>query len=1103
MKKTLLFLLFVIAALWASAQSWKLTGNSGLATSNFLGSTDSKDVIFKTNNIERGRLVSTGSWRFGTSTNFVAIDSTGAFTFGGLGTYRVAANKYVFQYATNPNYGLFFNSSIPQYEFRNGSAAPVFLVNANTGNGVFNGTLKVGSYTLPSTDGTNGQVLKTNGAGSLSWTNDNNTIYTAGTGINISGTSITNTAPDQLVTLTGSGATSITGAYPNFTVSSTDNNTIYSSGIGINISGNTITNAAPDQLVTLTGSGATSVTGSYPNFTISSTDNNTIYTAGAGIDITGTVISNTAPTGWALGGNSGTDTSTNFIGTTDAQSLVFKINNTRAGVIDLAGNASLGYQSLNLNTIANANVAIGAGALYNNTSRNNLVAVGDHALFNDGIGLVYPPNIFGSGNTGIGSSALYSTSMGYENTATGFQAMAGNIGGWENTATGYQAMCSATGSQGNTANGYQALVYNLGSFNTGVGYQTLNGRPSPYDNGGEDNTAVGAFALAVYSGNENTAIGYQSMGGTRGGSYNSAFGVGSLVSGSGSYNTGIGYHAGGGLGSNNVAVGAFALESMSGDNNTVNGFNSGYSNNGSNNSFFGCSSGYSNLSGDSNVAIGNHALYANVDASNLVAVGDNALYSNTSGTFNTTIGAKSLYSNTSGSGNTIIGFHAGYSNTIGSSNVAMGSHALYGNLGGSNLVAIGDSSLYSDTSGTFNTAIGSKSLFSNTTGSNNAVTGLQAGYMNTTGGGNSYFGTQAGYSNQTGVANTAIGISALFNTNSDNNTAMGWGAGHTYGNSFGNTFIGSQTDANGVYAQSACLGHEALITASFQIRIGAYYVTSIGGFAGWSNFSDGRFKKNIKENVPGLEFIKALKPITYTMDVKGINDYLRKDIPKIKDAHGNAIAQPNEDEKATAQKEKIIYTGFIAQDVEKAAKKLGFDFSGVDAPKNDKDLYGLRYAEFVVPLVKAVQELSAQNDTKDEAITALQKENKDQQQAINELIARLDKLEQTMSKCCPAAQSSVAETEIQLANTDNAKLEQNVPNPFSQATYIKYYLPASVKQAQLLITDVNGNKLKLQAVLPGYGKVTVKAGELASGTYTYTLYADGKIVDSKKMVITK
>ena len=57
-----------------------------------------------------------------------------------------------------------------------------------------------------------------------------------------------------------------------------------------------------------------------------------------------------------------------------------------------------------------------------------------------------------------------------------------------------------------------------------------------------------------------------------------------------------------------------------------------------------------------------------------------------------------------------------------------------------------------------------------------------------------------------------------------------------------------------------------------------------------------------------------------------------------------------------AEKEKTLQTGFVAQEVEKAAEESGYDFSGVDKPKNDKDLYGLRYAEFVVPLVKAIQE---------------------------------------------------------------------------------------------------------------------------------------------------
>ena len=49
-------------------------------------------------------------------------------------------------------------------------------------------------------------------------------------------------------------------------------------------------------------------------------------------------------------------------------------------------------------------------------------------------------------------------------------------------------------------------------------------------------------------------------------------------------------------------------------------------------------------------------------------------------------------------------------------------------------------------------------------------------------------------------------------------------------------------------------------------------------------------------------------------------------------------------------------TGFVAQDVEELANKLGYDFSGVVKPENEESVYSLRYAEFVVPIVKAMQE---------------------------------------------------------------------------------------------------------------------------------------------------
>lgn len=111
--------------------------------------------------------------------------------------------------------------------------------------------------------------------------------YNAGTGVSIAGNTITNSAPDQTVAITGTGHSIVSGTYPNFTINTSN----YTAGTGVSIAGNTITNVAPDQTVNIAGTGHSTVTGSYPNFTVNTPD----YTAGTGISIIGNAIANTAP----------------------------------------------------------------------------------------------------------------------------------------------------------------------------------------------------------------------------------------------------------------------------------------------------------------------------------------------------------------------------------------------------------------------------------------------------------------------------------------------------------------------------------------------------------------------------------------------------------------------------------------------------------------------------------------------------------------------------------------------------------------------------------------------------------------------------------------
>jgi hypothetical protein len=101
---------------------------------------------------------------------------------------------------------------------------------------------------------TNGQAIIYNGTSFVA--GDAGETYTAGTGLSLDvNNEFTNTAPDQTVSLTGSGATSVSGTYPSFTISSTDTNTdtTYSAGNGISLSGTTFSVGAGSGLTQTTG----------------------------------------------------------------------------------------------------------------------------------------------------------------------------------------------------------------------------------------------------------------------------------------------------------------------------------------------------------------------------------------------------------------------------------------------------------------------------------------------------------------------------------------------------------------------------------------------------------------------------------------------------------------------------------------------------------------------------------------------------------------------------------------------------------------------------------------------------------------------------------
>ncbi len=462
----------------------------------------------------------------------------------------------------------------------------------------------------------------------------------------------------------------------------------------------------------------------------------------------------------------------------------------------------------------------------------------------------------------------------------------------------------------------------------------------------------------------------------------------------------------------------------------------------------------SNTTGNYNSAFAYQALHANTTGSSNSAFGYQALHSNISGNYNTANGYLSLGSNNTGNYNTANGYLSLASNTTGNYNTSYGVYSLCLNTTGYCNIAGGYLSLYKNINGNYNTAYGYYSLFSNTSGVENTAIGSNALLFNTSGNFNVADGESALMNNITGNSNTAVGFNSLKNsTTGDNNTAIGLFSGYNVT----------------TYSNTTSIGYNATAIASNQVRIGNSSVTSIGGQVSWTTLSDGRFKKEIKHDVPGLEFINKLEPVSYIIDKNAFDDFLKiPDSLRIK--NNNAP---------------ITQSGFIAQDVEKILQEMNIsNFNGVDLPKNENDYYGIRYAEFVVPLVKSVQELSA-----------LDKENKLKIGSLEEKIKNLEKI------IIDAGLVSNVNTATQL----QSDLDQNNPNPFNSSTEIKCFVPSNATTAMLMIFDMNGKQVKTISITErGDCLVKVNAAELkGSGMYIYSLFIDNKEISTKRMILSE
>lgn len=176
---------------------------------------------------------------------------------------------------------------------------------------------------------------------------------------------------------------------------------------------------------------------------------------------------------WSKTGDAGTNPSVNFLGTTDNQPLILKVNNQR-------------------------------NAFFDNSAYNNLFLGRLSGISSTPTGT---PATAGSGsyNVGVGASSLVSLTTGFGNVGVGFGAIANLSTGSDNLAFGNSALYNNLTGSNNVAIGAGALFNNTGSSNLAVGAYALSNSGN-----GIGNIAIGDAAGGGASGNNNIFLGFNS-----------------------------------------------------------------------------------------------------------------------------------------------------------------------------------------------------------------------------------------------------------------------------------------------------------------------------------------------------------------------------------------------------------------------------------------------------------------------------------------------------------------------------------------------------------------------------------------------------------------
>ena len=212
------------------------------------------------------------------------------------------------------------------------------------------------------------------------------------------------------------------------------------------------------------------------------------------------------------------------------------------------------------------------------------------------------------------------------------------------------------------------------------------------------------------------------------------------------------------------------------------------------------------------------------------------------------------------------------------------------------------------------------------------------------------------------------------------------------------------------------------------------------------SLSDKKIKKNIEPITSAIEIVNKLNPVTY-----GIKDH------------------PTQFKEAKSKAGEIHY-GFIAQEVQEILPDL-------TSYSEETDLLYLDYEGIIPILTRAFQELKFEVDSLKEI--------------INSSTSKLE-----------SSNARLIENQVNTIDIPS-KLYQNIPNPFSENTEIRFDISIESLNAQLFFFDLNGSMIQSHQIKErGNSKFTLDRNSLSPGIYLYSLIVDGNEVGTYRMILT-